>query len=1758
MFKQLMKIMLMLSVMCGASGAPYGGWLSGAEAQAAIITLPKTGQTKCYDPSGTTPNEIPCAGTGQDADTLKGADWPVPRFIANMKSDGVTSNGTVTDDLTGLIWLKDAGCNSTVNGIPKGNTPATSFLLWPDAITWSNNLKGDNSACSLNDGSLAGDWRLPNRKELQSLIDRQIPITSAFPADQPFSNVRHSQYWSSTTFYQGSTPYYAWDVSVGGVVNYHTIVNTPKYVWPVRGGQFGDSVSSVLPSVKDFGSVAVVSANPNQTFTISNSGAASRLHINAMVLSGTDAGLFTLNVGDGTAGSCGSKTPIIAPGGSCTLSVTFTPGSIGAKSASLRISGSDVNTPNVDIALSGTGRDFIIGTSVTGGNGTITCTTPIASGGTSDCTISNITAGYHLATFTDNTLDKLASVSANAYSITNVTADHTVAGTFALDGVCGSSNRSPLTVAPASALCTFGTASAVNGSGPWTWSCGGDNGGSTAYCSAYVQGTVLIPKTGQTNCYDISNGTIACAGTGQDGEKQAGAAQTDPLFIDDGNGRITDKVYGMQWFKDVLSNGGGSQTGIVGVPAIRFTNNDDGTQTDNLTGLVWLKDLSCFASPQDWATALTSANTLKGDNSQCNLNDGSVAGDWRLPNINELASVATNWTGNNVAAWLNALGFNVLAGNYWSSSSTLVAGNAWSWDGLSGGSGLGTKGDAGHYVWPVRGGQMGSLGTLTIYKSGTGTGIISSTPDGITCGGTCSASFAKGQAVVLTATAVSGSALADWTGCDSVDGNNKCTVGASGAKSVTARLEPTYTVTYNANGGSGTMTDASSPYLSGATVTVLANSFTRSGYTFAGWYPAADGSGTAYGASFTMGSANTTLYAQWTINSYSVTFDSNTGSGTMSSQSANYNVATNLTANSFTKTGYTFAGWNTLANGSGTAYAEGASYPFTASTTLYAQWTINSYSVTFDSNTGSGTMSSQSANYSTATALTTNSFTKTGYTFAGWNTAADGTGSAYAAGASYPFTASVTLYAQWTINNYTVTFDSNTGSGTMNNQSANYNVATALTANSFTKTGYTFAGWNTLADGSGSAYAAGASYPFTASTTLYAQWTINSYTVTFDSNTGSGTMSTQSATYNVATALNANSFTKTGYTFAGWNTLANGSGSAYAAGASYPFTASDTLYAQWTINSYTVTFDSNTGSGTMNNQSANYNVATALTANSFTKTGYTFAGWNTLANGSGSAYAAGASYQFTASTTLYAQWTINSYTVTFDSNTGSGSMSTQSATYNVATALNANSFTKTGYTFAGWNTLADGSGSAYTAGASYPFTASVTLYAQWTINSYSVTFDANTGSGTMSNQSANYNVATNLTATSFIKTGCTFAGWNTLANGSGTSYTNGASYPFTASTTLYAQWTINSYSVTFDANTGSGTMSNQSANYNVATNLTATSFIKTGCTFAGWNTLANGSGTSYSNGASYPFTASTTLYAQWTINSYTVTFDSNTGSGTMNNQSANYNVATALNANSFTKTGYTFAGWNTQANGSGSAYAAGASYPFTSSVTLYAQWSINSYSVIFNSNGGSVVTSQTVAYNSTATAPTAPTKTGYTFTGWYSDASLTSAFDFTTSITAATTLYAKWTAVVPNTFTVTPTAGTGSSITPATAQTVTSGTTTSFTIAPGSGYGILSVTGCNGTLNSTTYTTGAIVANCAVTVTAIKRNGNSGTATDPSIGDALKALQAYSGAVSLTAEEKIRYDVAPLAVNGVPEGNSVVDFADVIMILRRSIGIGSW
>ncbi len=200
-------------------------------AQGATIALPETGQTTCYDATGLV---IACADTGQDGDVQAGVAWPDPRFTDNL-------DGTVTDNLTGLIWLANANCFGAQH--------------WATALGSANALA--SGACGLDDGSVAGDWRLPNRRDLTSLVDR----SRFFPAlpvgyNSFFPGFRGEWYWSSTTSAVSKDS--AWMVRMSdGVVSTNFKIDekptepTVHFVWPVRGGVFADTDGDTEPDYSD-------------------------------------------------------------------------------------------------------------------------------------------------------------------------------------------------------------------------------------------------------------------------------------------------------------------------------------------------------------------------------------------------------------------------------------------------------------------------------------------------------------------------------------------------------------------------------------------------------------------------------------------------------------------------------------------------------------------------------------------------------------------------------------------------------------------------------------------------------------------------------------------------------------------------------------------------------------------------------------------------------------------------------------------------------------------------------------------------------------------------------------------------------------------------------------------------------------------------------------------------------------------------------------------------------------------------------------------------------------------------------------------------------------------------------------------------------------------------------------------------------------------------------------------------------------------
>ena len=221
--------------------------------------------------------------------------------------------------------------------------------------------------------------------------------------------------------------------------------------------------------------------------------------------------------------------------------------------------------------------------------------------------------------------------------------------------------------------------------------------------------------------------------------------------------------------------------------------------------------------------------------------------------------------------------------------------------------------------------------------------------------------------------------------------------------------------------------------------------------------------------------------------------------------------------------------------------------------------------------------------------------------------------------------------------------------------------------------------------------------------------------------------------------------------------------------------------------------------------------------------------------------------------------------------------------------------------------------------------------------------------------------------------------------------------------------------VTYYKNDKTNTKSTQYVDSNVAFNLNKNTFTRTGYKFVNWNVNSDGSGDSYEDEAniSSGINSDLDLYAMWQPNTYKINYNSNGGSGTMQSQTLTYDLSANLSKNTFTRSHHTFVEWRTNPNGTGNRYIDEQNVKNLTTndneiITLYAVWLPEKYTVTFNSNGGSAVSSQTVSYGSKVTRPVNPTRDGYTFDGWYTNVGLTNAYNFNNTVSGNLILYAKW------------------------------------------------------------------------------------------------------------------------------------------------------
>ncbi len=1022
---------------------------------------------------------------------------------------------------------------------------------------------------------------------------------------------------------------------------------------------------------------------------------------------------------------------------------------------------------------------------------------------------------------------------------------------------------------------------------------------------------------------------------------------------------------------------------------------------------------------------------------------------------------------------------------------------------------------------------------LTVGKTGDGNGDVAASAGSLDWNGDiATAAYDYEALVTLTAHAAAGSTFNGWSG-EGCSGTGVCTVTMTGARNVTATFtlnEYRLTVAKSGNGngvvtaGTGTLAwtgrNGEATFLYPTPVTLAAIAST--GSTLSGWTGC---DSIASDRCTVVMTADRTVDAAFTLNGYALTvLKTGTGNGTVTASAgtidwngttgtAAYDYNTQVALTAVATAGSTFSGWS----GEGCSGTGVCAVAMTAARNVTATFTMNSYvltvattgdgsgSVTAGTGTISWTGNAGTATYAYNTQVTLAAAAAAGSTFDGWT----GAGCSGTGVCTVTMTAARNVTAAFTRNHYVlIVAKTGTGTGmvtagtgtlawTGSSGTASYDYNTQVTLTAAAATGSAFNGWS----GEGCSGTGTCTLAMTAARNVTASFTLNSYVLTVaKTGTGSGTVTasagtlawtgtTGTATYDYNTQITLTAAAAAGSAFSGWT----GEGCSGTGNCTVALTAARNVTASFSRNSYVLTIaKTGTGSGTVTANSgtlawtgttgtATYDYNAQVTLTAAAATGSTFSGWT----GEGCTGTSVCTVAMTAARNVTASFTLNQYPVTVTkSGAGSGVVTPSigtltwngtsgTAAYDYTTQVTLTAAASTGSTFSGWS----GEGCSGTGGCTVNMTAARNVTASFTLNQYALTVTkAGSGSGdvtpiggsltwTGNAGTALYFYGTSVVLVPVPATGSSFGGWtgcDSIAN-------NQCTVALTAAKSVTATFELNGYplqvirtgtgSGVVNVNTGALTWNGTTgtATYSYNTQVTLTAAALTGSGFAGWS----GEGCSGTGTCVVTLSAARSVSAAFTLNNYVVTASAGTG-GSISPASLQVNHGSTATFSVTANGGYSISSV-TGCGGtlSGGQYTTG---PITGTCTVTASFTPDPVAGVCGSaNGGTFTTMPTMNLCSAGTAGTVSGAGpwSWTCTGLYGGA--------TASCSANIQAY-----------TVTASAGTGGTISPASRQ-VTYGSTTTFTVTANGGYSISSVTGCGGTLSGGQYTTGPITGTCAVT-----------------------------------------------------------------------------
>ena len=782
---------------------------------------------------------------------------------------------------------------------------------------------------------------------------------------------------------------------------------------------------------------------------------------------------------------------------------------------------------------------------------------------------------------------------------------------------------------------------------------------------------------------------------------------------------------------------------------------------------------------------------------------------------------------------------------------------------------------------------------------------------------------------------------------------------------------PMYTISATANPTSGGTVTGAGSYAEGTTCTLTASSST--GYHFVNWTKNGTQVSTNASYSFTV-TEDATYVANFTFNTYTITASANPTAGGTVTGGGSYTYGDICPLLAVANTGYTFVNWTK--NGTIVSTSNNYNVMVHENAAYVANFQANSYTITASAApTSGGTITGAGVyNYGTTCSLTATA--NTGYTFVNWTK--DGVQVSTNASHFFTVTENASYVAHFSANGYEITATANPTEGGTVSGAGVYNYGTTCSLTATANTGYTFVNWTK--DGIQVSTNTSHFFTVTENAAYVANFQANSYTITANANPTAGGTITGAGAYNYGSTCTLTATVATGYTFVNWTN----EGTVVGTNPTYSFTVTGntTYVANFQINSYTITATADPAGGGTISGAGTYNYGDICSLSVTTNPGYTFVNWTK----NGTIVATSPNYNVTVyeDASYVAHFDVNGYEITATANPTEGGTVSGGGVYNYGDICSLSATAATGYSFVNWTK--NGTIVATSPNYNITVTESAAYVANFQINSYTITVNANPSAGGTVTGGGTYTYGTYCTLTATVNTGYTFVNWT--RDGIEVSTSPDYNLEVTENATYVAHFQINSYTISASANPSIGGTVTGGGVYNYGAICTLSATTATGYTFVNWTK----NGTIVATSPNYNVTVyeDASYIANFQLNSYSITALANPSEGGTVSGAGTYNHGESCTLIASPATDYLFSNWTKN----GTVVSTSASYTFivTEAGAYVANFVPNHYTITVSASpsaGGSVTGGGEYNVGTTCTISASP-RVGYNFVNWTKDGTVVS------------------------------------------------------------------------------------------------------------------------------------------------------------------------